>query len=262
MTVPLPSLFESTVPQYARYRSGYPADKIDMLAAQVGLDAGRRAIDIGCGTGQLTLPLARHAGTVVAIDPVAGMLAHGREAARAARLANISWLRGDSTQLPELVEPGARMAAFAASFHWTDRAAVLGALDEILAPGASIVIIGDDLDDSEQPDWCHAIADIRSRYRGLEPAPGALTRLPESHWDVLERSPFACVRASTWSWTRQLNVDEVIGLQLTYSFSTPALLGKRVGEFCDEVRDAVLTLHPHGLVTEPFRADVLIACRP
>ncbi len=261
MTATPSNLFESAVPLYARYRSGYPSTEIDRLAAQVGLDSGRRAIDIGCGTGQLTLPLARHAGSVVAIDPLAGMLAHGREAARAAALTNIVWLRGDSTQLPALVGPGAQVAAFAASFHWTDRASVVEALDQMLAPGASIVVIDDDLDDSEQPGWVHAIADVRSRYRGLEPVPGAMTRLPESHQDVLEGSPFPRVRASTWSWSRQLDIDQVIGLQLTYSFSTPSLLGSRMGAFCGEVRDAVLSLHPGGVVTEPFRVAVFIASR-
>jgi ubiquinone/menaquinone biosynthesis C-methylase UbiE len=255
-------LFASAAPRYARHRSGYPSEEVDLLAAQVGLDAGRQAIDIVCGTGQLTVPLARHAGSVVAIDPVVGMLAHGRDAAQVAGLTNITWVQGDSTRLPELVEAGFQVATFAASFHWTDRAEAVEALDALLAPGASIVVIDDDLDDAEQPDWVHAIADILTRYPALDPAPGALTRLPDSHRDILERSTFAHVQASTWSWTRQLDIDQVIGPHLTYSFSTPARLGDRVNEFCDEIRDAVLTLHPGGLVTEPFRVEVLVASRP
>jgi ubiquinone/menaquinone biosynthesis C-methylase UbiE len=255
-------LFASAVSYYARYRSGYPVAELDALAARVGLDGSGQVIDVGCGTGQLAIPLARHASTVIAIDPVADMLAHGRRAAQAAGIDNITWLQGDSRQLATLVEPGARAAFFAASFHWTDRPAVARVLDGLLEQGGSIVVINDDLGESEDPDWVHAIAEIRARYLGADPAgTGAHTSPRRSHYDVLRDSPFPCVDRSTWSWTRQLRVEEVVGLQFSYSFSTPALFADRAEAFADDVRDAVIGVHPSGLVTEPFRVEVLVAAR-
>ena len=41
-----------------------------------------------------------------------------------------------------------------------------------------------------------------------------------------------------------------------------ALLGDRAPAFSSDVRAAVLDLHPAGVVTEPFRIEVLIAARP
>jgi ubiquinone/menaquinone biosynthesis C-methylase UbiE len=159
-------LFSSAVDDYAQYRPGYPQSLVDALAARAGLDGTQRVLDVGCGTGQLTIPLARHAQAVVAIDPLAGMLTRGQRAAQAAGAGNVTWLEGDSSQIAALAGPGADLAVFAASFHWTDRPAVLAALDEILAPGGVVVVINDVLGDSEQPDWEHAIARIRARYLG------------------------------------------------------------------------------------------------
>ena len=68
-------LFGSAVAYYAQYRPGYPRDLVDALAARAGLDGTQRVLDIGCGTGQITIPLARHAQAVMAIDPIPGMLA-------------------------------------------------------------------------------------------------------------------------------------------------------------------------------------------
>jgi ubiquinone/menaquinone biosynthesis C-methylase UbiE len=256
-------LFASAVSYYERYRSGYPIAELDALAARIGLDGSGRVIDVGCGTGQVAVPLARHAGTVVAIDPLADMLAYGHRAARAAGVDNITWLQGDSRQLAVLVEPGARAAFFAASFHWTDRLAVARALDRLLAPAGSVVVINDDLGDSEQPDWVHAIAEIRARYLGANPTgTDAHTNPSRSHYDVLGDSPFSSIDTLTWSWTRQLRVEEAVGLQFSYSFSTPALFADRAEAFAEDVRDAVIGLHPSGLVTEPFRVEVLIATRP
>jgi SAM-dependent methyltransferase len=252
-------LFGSAVAYYARYRPGYPQDLVDALAARAGLDGTQRVLDIGCGTGQITIPLARHARAVVAIDPLAGMLAHGRQAARAAGAGNITWLEGDSSQIAALAGPEADLAVFAASFHWTDRPAVLAALDEVLAPGGTVIVINDILGDSEQPGWVHAIARIRARYLGARRRAGmGIYR----HRDVLARSAFCAVDMLTWSWSRQLTVEEVTGLQLSYSFSTPALLGDRAPAFCRDVRAVVLDLHPAGVVTESFRVEVLIAARP
>ncbi len=257
-------LFESAVAYYSRYRSGYPVDRLDALSAQIGLDSSQWVLDIGCGTGQVSIPLARHAGTVVAIDPVEEMLAYGRKAALLAGVSNISWLRGDSGQLAELVRPGARAAVFAASFHWTDRAAVVRVLDSLLAQDGSVVVINDVLDDCEEPDWAVAIAAIRSRYLGAQrrAGSGVYAAPGPDHREVLSDSAFSVIDARVWSWTRELTVTEVVGLQFSYSFSTPALFGDQAGEFGEDVRAAVLELHPSGVVIEPFRVEVLIARRP
>ncbi len=83
---------------------------------------------------------------------------------------NITWLEGDSSQIAALAGPGADLAVFAASFHWTDRPAVLVALDGVLAPDGRVIVINDVLGDREEPDWVHAIARIRARYLGAQRA--------------------------------------------------------------------------------------------
>jgi SAM-dependent methyltransferase len=196
-------LFSSAVDYYAQYRPGYPQSLVDALAARAGLDGTQHVLDVGCGTGQLTIPLARHVQAVVAIDPVAGMLALGRQAAQAAGAGNVTWLEGDSSQIAALAGPGADLAVFAASFHWADRPAVLAVLAEILAPGGVVVVINDVLGDSEQPDWVYAIARIRARYLGDQPRAGIGIY---SHRDVLASSAFCAVDTLTWTWSRQLTV--------------------------------------------------------
>ncbi|WP_020418225.1 class I SAM-dependent methyltransferase [Amycolatopsis sp. ATCC 39116] len=60
---------------YARFRRGYPAEVFDLLAAEFPLG---RVLDLGCGTGQLTVPMAARAGAVIGMDPSPDMLAHAR----------------------------------------------------------------------------------------------------------------------------------------------------------------------------------------
>src|SRR5580693_5132432 len=82
-----------------------------------------------------------------------------------------------------------------------------------------------------------------SGISALRAAPGQAST-PARQRDVLARSAFCAVDRLTWSWSRQLTVDEVAGLQLSYSFSTPAQLGDNAPAFSRDVRAAVLGLHP------------------
>jgi FkbM family methyltransferase len=257
-------LFASAVPYYARYRAGYPAGLFDLLAEHIAPARRGTALDVGCGAGQFTIPLARHVGAVTAIDPLPDMLDHGRAAAALAGVTNVDWRVGDSTGLAELGVDGALLATFAASFHWTDRPAVLRVLAGLLAPGAVVVVVTDGLADADQPDWDNAITDIRARHLGPHRLAGTGTHAPTrpGHADVLRSSPFSDLTTLTWSWCRELTVDEVVGLQFSYSFSTPDLLGDRAEAFEADVRAAVLALHPSGTVVEPLRADVVLARRP
>jgi SAM-dependent methyltransferase len=251
-------VFESAVPFYARYRAGYPAELFDFLVDRLGLTAGDRVLDIGCGPGLASIPLARRVGQVIAIDPLPGMLADGRGAAERAGVTNIDWRRGDSATLSEMDVAGARLAVFALSFHWVDRPAVLRTLDRLLGPDGAAVVINDALGEDGQPDWADAIKEIRIRYLGPRPRPDQPW---ESHRAVLEASPFPEVETARFSWSRELSVNEVVGLQFSFSISEPARFGDRADAFAADVRAAVLALHPSGTVTEPNAVDVHIARR-
>jgi ubiquinone/menaquinone biosynthesis C-methylase UbiE len=58
-----------------------------------------RVLELGCGTGRVTIPVARAGARIVGIDRSSAMLA--RAATRSARVrARVSWLRGDIRFLP------------------------------------------------------------------------------------------------------------------------------------------------------------------
>jgi SAM-dependent methyltransferase len=65
-----------------------------LAAAQDG-----RVLELGCGTGRLTIPVARAGADIVGIDRSAAMLARARQRLRRAR-ASALLLRGDIRQLP------------------------------------------------------------------------------------------------------------------------------------------------------------------
>ncbi len=55
---PLRTTFDEEAERYDRARPGYPSDVFEDLAQLTGLSPGDRILEIGCGTGQATVPLA------------------------------------------------------------------------------------------------------------------------------------------------------------------------------------------------------------
>jgi SAM-dependent methyltransferase len=108
------------------------------VADAAGIGAGDGVLDVGCGTGVLAREAFRrvgHAGQVVGLDLNAGMLA---VAARTEP--GIEWRQGDAAALPfEDASFGVVVSQFAL-MYFPDRAASLGEMWRILAPGGRLAI--------------------------------------------------------------------------------------------------------------------------
>src|SRR6266581_1586642 len=87
---------------YHRYRRGYPPPVIDAVVQAFELTTDDIAVDLGCGTGQLTLPLAGRVRAVAGVDPEPDMLLRARLAAAELNVTNVSWLIGSDTDIPAL----------------------------------------------------------------------------------------------------------------------------------------------------------------
>jgi SAM-dependent methyltransferase len=60
-----------------------------------------RVLELGCGTGRVTIPVARAGVRIVGVDRSSEMLAHACRRTKRARLGRrVSWIRGDIRSLP------------------------------------------------------------------------------------------------------------------------------------------------------------------
>ncbi|MBL8951756.1 MAG: ArsR family transcriptional regulator [Myxococcaceae bacterium] len=98
-------------------------------------------VDFGCGTGVLTLELARWAKKVTAIDKSEPVLARARAAAEREGLTNIAFLAADLCELP-LPSSSADLVVSSQSLHHVeDIAAVLAEGARLLRPNGRLVVL-------------------------------------------------------------------------------------------------------------------------
>ncbi len=119
-----------------RYRQPYPPEVFDILESL--LVEPRKVLDVGSGTGALTIGLARFAERVDAVDPSEAM---HREARRkpGADSERIRWILGTAEQAP--LDPPYGLVTAGASIHWMDPDVVMPRFREVLAPRGLLAMV-------------------------------------------------------------------------------------------------------------------------
>lgn len=125
-----PADFRRQAAGYARFRCDYSDALYAAIAERCGPGAGRRALDLGCGTGFVAARLGARGFVVTGIDFSAPMIVEG---ARALRGTPVRLVRARAEQLP-LRSGSQALVACGTAFHWFDRAAALGEISRVLAP--------------------------------------------------------------------------------------------------------------------------------
>jgi SAM-dependent methyltransferase len=130
--------FDEDAERYARRRPGYPEELFDDLARRVPLAPGSRVLEIGCGTGQATLPLARRGYHVTAVELGEAMAAAARHKVAAFDTVHIVRSAFEDWPLPE---DGFDLVIAATSFHWVDPDIRMTKAADALRPGGALALI-------------------------------------------------------------------------------------------------------------------------
>jgi SAM-dependent methyltransferase len=135
---PLREVFDAVAERYGRVRPGYPDELFDELAALAGLTARDRVLEIGPGTGQATVPLARRGYRVVAVELGPRLAAVARRNLAAFPDAEVVDAAFEDWPLP--ADPFHAVVA-ATAFHWLDRKTGLARAAAALAPEGALAVI-------------------------------------------------------------------------------------------------------------------------
>ncbi|MDH6283175.1 class I SAM-dependent methyltransferase [Prescottella agglutinans] len=129
---PTKNWFEHGGQAYARFRPEYP-DELSAFLASAAPSRGT-AVDVGCGTGQLTVQLAAHFDVVVGVDPSTEQIAN------ASPSDGVRYVDGPAERLP-LPDHSASLVTAAQSAHWFDLPAFYREVRRITVDHAVVALI-------------------------------------------------------------------------------------------------------------------------
>lgn len=131
-------LFKGAASYYSRYRPMYPASLIRFLVEEFSLNGEQNLLDLGCGTGQLTIRFSDWTNKIVGIDTEPEMINEARRLHQQVRLGKIQWFNGTLEQYKESHNDQFTLVTIAKAFHWMDRDRVLEELYDLIDEGGGV----------------------------------------------------------------------------------------------------------------------------
>jgi ubiquinone/menaquinone biosynthesis C-methylase UbiE len=130
--------FTTRVESYRKFRPGYPAAVVELLARECGLSAGDTVADVAAGTGILTELFLAAGYSVVAVEPNAAM----REACAVleASYPKLQCIEG-SAENTGLADASVALITVAQAMHWFDLERTRREFVRVLQPGGFCAVL-------------------------------------------------------------------------------------------------------------------------
>jgi SAM-dependent methyltransferase len=227
-------LFDSSALDYDLYRPNYPAVVISEMAHLSNLKSSSRVLEVGCGTGQATLQLARRGYAIESIDQGSRMVSLAKRNCRAFQTVHFRIGKFESLRF----QPTAYDLVFSAeAFHWIEPKVRISKAALLLMERGSFSLLynypGKSTDGTME-----ALKEVIEEESG-----GKL-----SSWDYLEEVGdwkeeiensrlFFAPKLRRHKWTADYNATSYSGLFRTYSdfLSLPKVVQVRISTRIREV---------------------------
>ena len=223
--------FDLSARLYDEARPGYPEELFEDLVRLCGVPDGGTVLEIGCGTGEATLPLARRGYRILRLEPGANLAAMARRnlsafvpAVKVEERAFEDW------------EPGSEafdVVTAATSFWWVDPAVRYARTAAALRPGCSAAVFWNA--HAGLPGHDGFFDAVQETYRRHAPEPTGGPRHPHELPTTLdpgfpETGLFEEVAVRHYPWTETYDTNGY--LRLLRTFSDHAALTKLAGRRC------------------------------
>lgn len=251
--------FNDVAERYDAIRPTYPAQTIADLAAVAGLSEDSSILEIGCGTGQLTVPLASLGATVTAIELGDALAAVARRYLSSYPSATVLTGAFEDMAVPKQKYD---LVVAATAFHWLDEATRVDRCAQMLRPGGWLAVIDTLHVAAGTVDFFHA---AQTCYEAWDPAtpPGLrlepADEIPTARPELDDAATFSSVQLRRYTWESTYTSAQYRELLLTYSGHLALPDDRREGllscvrELADE--------HYGGRVTKGYLTELRMACR-
>ena len=213
----LKSSFDQVAEEYDVIRPGYPDGLIEDVVRLSGIPAGGDLLEIGCGTGQATLPFARRGYSILCLDIGPDLLAIA--ANKHQGYPHIHFKNVSFEEWP--LEPGRFDLVYSATaFHWIPIEVGYPKAALALKPGGALAIFL-----NEHPRPYHGFfAEVQSVYDRHVPEWRLRDDRPATDIKVRAQADairaiglFASVESYNYSWMHTYTTSEYLSLLNTYS---------------------------------------------
>jgi SAM-dependent methyltransferase len=251
--------FDAAAADYARYRSGYPDEVVDDVVAAAHVHPGSRVLEIGCGTGQLSVPLARRGAELVAVELGPNLAAIARRELAEYPSAHVEVSGFEEWPLP--AEPFDAVVS-ATALHWIEPSVRFSKPAQALRSGGVLVVVHVHHVRGGTPGFFADTQPVYVRW-GLSDDPFAEPTAPKDapvmYPELEERPDFGSVQRHRFEIPRRYTTDSYVGWLRTDSLVASLDPPSRQG-FLDDI-GALIDSKYDGEMSRNFVYEVIAAVR-
>ena len=255
----LRTTFEDVAEDYDRARPGYPTAVFDDLAELASLDRGSRILEIGCGTGKATVPLAERGFDVVCVELGEQLAGVARTKLASFPNADVVHARFETWDAPSA--PFDAVVSFTA-FHWIDADVRYEKPARLLREKGVLGVVGSHhaLPEPRAGFWL----DVQDDYAAVTPEiltdpPPHPDDVPDLGDEIEASRRFRNMAVRRYLWEVRYTADEYIAVLDTYS-GHRALGDERRARLYERIR-ARIAAEPEQTVTKTYLTTLNVAER-
>jgi SAM-dependent methyltransferase len=203
--------FDEGAEDYNRWRAGYPEDVVLDLLAGAHIEPNSQVLEIGCGTGQLSVPLAVHGVELVAVELGPNLAALARQNLAPFPKARVETGGFEDWPLPP--EPFDAVVV-ANAFHWLDPEVRFSKTAHALKVGGCLTIAHAHHIRGGTPGFFEATQRYYLRWGlGDDPffQPPTVSDAPIMYPELDDRPEFGPVRRQRFEIPRQHTAESYLG---------------------------------------------------
>jgi len=246
--------FDEDAELYDRVRPRYPRALVARLAERAGLGPGRRVLEVGPGTGQLTVPLAKLGCDITAVELGPALAAVARRNLRTHAHARVEVADFERWPLPS--EPF-DLVVSATAFHWIDPAVRVPKAGRALGPDGLLALVTTHHVAGGSVDFFHRAQECYEHWDPATPPGLRLTDESEVASDMGELERWGPVESYRYPQEITYSADQYIEVLLTYSSHRTLDPAARRG-LLGCIRELIESRHG-GSVTKRYLHELIVA---
>lgn len=249
--------FDQIAALYDRARPNYPEQLFDDLFAVGSLGPGTKILEIGCGTGQASRPLAQRGCRLMCVELGERLSEIARCNLIAFPLAEVITASFDTWE-PSAV--GFDMVFAASAWHWLNPSKRYSNAARLLQPTGQLALVtgGHAFPKGFDPFFTEVQGCYDAIGEGLGKWPPQLPEeIPDERQAIEESGLFADVRIRRYLWTVDYTADSYLDLLNTYSGHIAMNQSKRDVLYA-EIRRRI-SARPSGLIRKDYLSILHVA---
>jgi ubiquinone/menaquinone biosynthesis C-methylase UbiE len=214
-------------------------------------------LDIACGTGRLTFPLARYFAEVFAVDQEREMIDEGKRISSELNIGNIKWLTRKAEEL-DLSPESFQLITIGDAFHRFDQLRVLQTTFAMLARGGSLALVYSNPITKGETNWQIALREVLLTWNSVAKKNAQAGNDSQFGEFTLRAFGFEKTFSREYEETIEVTAEEIIGYLYSMSLYSKNVIGKNYRDFENRVTETLLKVNGENRFAFPFRCGYYV----